>query len=484
MTNCALCKLLRCILLKRAEMEGRRVRYKSWASGPGFHVQTQIDAESEDVYHSIFVSSDTPKSNIDRYDIPRRFISNDDGLNRRSAEWAQERLVACASSHGLCRPRSGVPFLPTRLINLEPGWKGLDVRLESSSYVRSRSSYVALSYCWGDYRPACITTAETLAQNQSRIAWDKLPATFQDAAAFTRSLGVQYLWIDSLYIIQEDEDDWRREAGKMCGVYENAYLTLAAVFGGASTSGLRNKSIKQDSQLVAELHIAQNVYPLYMRRAHYLDSLWDFNIMDYLERKALASRYPLLRRAWAYQERIISPRVIFFTESEMIFECPQSVECECGAAQAWCQTGNFGCSNKTSIFRQTESDSLKLKGNDVVSERSLYDIQAEDSQDRDIAKSWRRLVVKEYSLLEVSMPRDRLPAVGAIAEKFKRIRAGETYLAGLWSMSLLDDLLWACKRVHYSSGNFKAKLERPFSLPTWCGHLCNAKLSMKATCMM
>lgn len=464
--NCAWCKLFGCILFKRAEMEGRHVTENACIAGPGFHVSVLFD-DTEDIYHSIFASSDTPKSDIDRYNIPRRFTSNGDHLDHRSAEWARQRLAECASSHELCKSQSGDCFLPTKLINVKPGWTGLDVRLENSSAVRPGLSYTALSYCWGGYRPACITTAETLAQNQRRIAWDKLPATFQDAVAFTRSLGIQYLWIDSVCIIQEDEDDWRREAGKMYAVYKNSCLTLAALSGSDSTSGLRNTSLKQDSQLVAELRIAQTAYPLYMRRAHYLDSLSDFKISEYLEKQALASRYPLLRRAWAYQERTVSPRVMFFTESEMIFQCVENVECECGAAQAYCQTSDIDPTNKTSIFLQTEPDSFKLQRKDLESQSPVYDPQAEYTRDLEIAKNWRDSVVTEYSLLELSMPRDRLPAIGAIAEQFKRVRTGEKYLAGLWSGSLLDDLLWRCYTAQYSSTKSKAELERPFSLPTW-----------------
>ncbi|KAG8161229.1 hypothetical protein KVR01_009493 [Diaporthe batatas] len=467
--NCASCKLLRCILYKRAEVEGRQATESSYIIGPDFHVVTWLDDEAGRGNHSIFVSSDTPRSDIDRYNISKRFILNSDSLNDRSAGWVQERLAACANSHELCKSQSGDSFMPTRLINLKPGWKGLDVRLEKSSpqAVRPRAPYVALSYCWGGYRPACITTAGTLAENQTRIAWDKLPATFQDAAAFTQSLGIQFLWIDSICIIQEDEDDWQREAGKMNAVYKNSYLTLAALSGGDSNSGLHNISIKQDSHVVAELRIAQNVYPLYMRQAHYLDSLLKSKFMEHHENKSLAYRYPLLSRAWAYQERTISPRVVFFTESEMIFQCLEHVECECGAAQEWSQTQIVHRTHKTSIFMQTESESLKLKGKDRASERFRCDLQTQDGRDWDIARDWRTSVVREYSALKTSMPRDRLPALGAVAEQFKRARMGEAYLAGLWSRSLLDDLLWFRLAQRAPSQESNGELERPFSLPTW-----------------
>jgi Heterokaryon incompatibility protein (HET) len=61
------------------------------------------------------------------------------------------------------------------------------------------------------------------------ITWDKLPRTFQDAISFTRRLKIRYLWIDSLYIFQDDNKDWQRQASRMPSIYENSYVTLAAM---------------------------------------------------------------------------------------------------------------------------------------------------------------------------------------------------------------------------------------------------------------
>lgn len=60
------------------------------------------------------------------------------------------------------------------------------------------------------------------------IPWDKLPSTFQDAITVTRRLGIAYIWIDSLCIVQDDAQDWEREAAKMALIFESAYLTIAA----------------------------------------------------------------------------------------------------------------------------------------------------------------------------------------------------------------------------------------------------------------
>lgn len=485
--KCASCEILRCILFKRAEIEGRPVTDTSSVTGSGLDVPVAFDG-LDDIWQSIFISSDVAKSDIDRYGMIRRFKSNQDRLCDASSKWAQERLADCVSSHEPCKSQSGDNFLPTRLINLEPGWEGLDVRLEDGHSVQSGSSYIALSYCWGKQIPDCLTTVETLARNKLRIPWDKLPLTFQDAAAFTRSLGIQYLWIDSICIIQQDEEDWQREAGKMYAVYKNSYLTLAALAGHDSTYGLRTMSIEQGSALLAELRIAQTKYPLYVRRNHYLDSVSGDNIKGSF--KDICRRYPLLSRAWAYQERTVSPRVMFFTESEMIFQCLGNAECECGAIQEHCR-GKAAETNKTDIFLNTRIHSpmrgsteedksawgmrvqmgaisgLKTRMKHFFSTSPRDDTPARNRRARLTAITWRGKVVWEYSALAMTMPRDRLPAVGAIAEQFQRVRAGETYLAGLWSRSLLEDLLWISGGPPSWSPKSKVRLDRPFSLPTW-----------------
>lgn len=148
-------------------------------------------------------------------------------------------------THQLCRSISNDIFLPTRLIHVDAYTPdSLDVRLLHRSSVPPGSKYNALSYCRGDHRPSCITFSSNIQRQIERISWSALPATFQHAVDFTRSLGVQYLWIDSVCIIQQEpgkfcevaERDWAEESATMFHVYKNAYVTLAALYGYDSQS--------------------------------------------------------------------------------------------------------------------------------------------------------------------------------------------------------------------------------------------------------
>ncbi|PVH87749.1 HET-domain-containing protein [Cadophora sp. DSE1049] len=90
-----------------------------------------------------------------------------------------------------------------------------------------RGKYTALTWCWGT-EPALTTTEISLHDHEREIPWSHLPYLFKDAALVTRKLGIDYIWIDALCIIQDSDDDWINEASKMTQVYGDAYLTIAA----------------------------------------------------------------------------------------------------------------------------------------------------------------------------------------------------------------------------------------------------------------
>lgn len=87
--------------------------------------------------------------------------------------------------------------------------------------------YVTLSHSWGGNVPL-ITTTKSLATHKQSVPLASLPPTFKDAIAIARKLGVQYLWIDSLCILQDSSADWETEAGLMGDVYGRSYFTIAA----------------------------------------------------------------------------------------------------------------------------------------------------------------------------------------------------------------------------------------------------------------
>ncbi|KAJ8110836.1 hypothetical protein OPT61_g6419 [Boeremia exigua] len=98
--------------------------------------------------------------------------------------------------------------------------------------------YIALSHCWGNSRPACLTKKSTISKNMSGITDALMPHTFRDAIKVTQMLEVPYLWIDSICIVQDDPEEWQKESAKMTAYYENSYITICATAANSDDDGL------------------------------------------------------------------------------------------------------------------------------------------------------------------------------------------------------------------------------------------------------
>ncbi|KAH8806076.1 heterokaryon incompatibility protein-domain-containing protein [Xylogone sp. PMI_703] len=344
-------------------------------------------------------------------DVPRGIAQQPYGgepSRERSIQWAQSELSSCLKLHQWCQSND-TSFVPTRLINVSLNKAGGDVFLEDSSTVPPRSQYVTLSYCWGGVEPDCMTTREILVERQRCIPWATLPQTFKDAIEFTRILNIPYIWIDGVCIIQKDTEDWLKEGGKMFHVYKNSYCTIAAA-GESPLTGLWPTSTDWKEKQLGTLKLKDRSWPLYARTSH--DHYWEWDVSD--TNKVQQSVYPLFRRAWTYQERLISPRVILFMGGEK--------------RDFW---QNFGNS-------QAMQDSPGDDRNDCT---EMTDKRKETITSSDRSQMWRQLI-EQVSRLSLTQETDRLLAVGAVAEQVQATRTGEDYLAGLWSGSLLQDLLW------------------------------------------
>lgn len=130
---------------------------------------------------------------------------------------------ACNSSHRFCKPQERPP-LPRRILQISNGI----VRLVDTEDTSLTGQYVTLSYCWGDPKALIQTTKSTLASRQRTIPWSELPRLFEDAISITRKIGIEFIWIDCLCIVQDDTPEWETEAPKMSAYYSESYLTIAA----------------------------------------------------------------------------------------------------------------------------------------------------------------------------------------------------------------------------------------------------------------
>ncbi|KAI1272980.1 HET domain-containing protein [Xylaria sp. FL0933] len=335
--------------------------------------------------------------------------------------------------------------LPTRVVKV--GLENEIVKLVETNGTKGR--YVCLSHCWGSGQ-IITTTRSTLEQRKSGIAWRELSQTFRDAIWLTRRLGVQYIWIDSLCILQDDAKDWAVESAKMSSVYSNGYLTIAATHSENGQGGLFSQT--QDFEVRGKTPDGE-AYCLFFREHidHHIDLTNNADVIVKDGRKAAlvghptVTYYPLLTRAWVYQERMLSTRVIHFGRYELFFECRSSIWCECG----WIEYYGRSLSAPRTVVKIEYTNACD--DYDSGDERQLYDL----------ARMWRTIVCS-YTPLHLTKLKDRLPAIGGIAKDIARRRKSR-YLAGLWEDTLNDDLLW----VVHAPSQHKSPRIYPRNAPTW-----------------
>jgi Heterokaryon incompatibility protein (HET) len=134
--------------------------------------------------------------------------------------WHQE----CTGSHTACRP-SDPSYLPTRVIDVGKHMFS-NPRLTLGSQLEPGTKYATLSHCWGHSTQTRLLRSN-LSSFKQKLPWKELSKTFKDVFKVTRHLGIRYLWIDSLCIIQDSPEDWARESSAMSKVYSNGYCNIA-----------------------------------------------------------------------------------------------------------------------------------------------------------------------------------------------------------------------------------------------------------------
>ncbi|KAK7416170.1 hypothetical protein QQX98_005367 [Neonectria punicea] len=311
-------------------------------------------------------------------------------------------LVECSTTHIGCPDE--IPKLPTRVIDVG-GSEGPRLFLSQGK----RAKYAALSHCWGGKISPLLTT-ESLSAFQNGLPYSALPLNFQDAIKITRELNIRYLWIDSLCIIQNSQQDWEQESKNMGQIYQQSTLTISALVSKGSTAGI----------LSPPLTTSNNPKPVQLRvfqdknqSAEVRVERQDFTEEDFL---SLYYRCPLSSRGWTLQEYILPPRHLFFGTKQIFWRCPNGFQTADGTPMGRKTADSTHC-----ILPGTSSSVL-------------------EPPDRDrLLDEYYRLVLA-YSRRSLTFGSDKLPAFQGLAQRFYPF-LGE-YLAGVWSSDFRQGLLW------------------------------------------
>lgn len=332
-------------------------------------------------------------------------------------------LRDCEQNHADCNASTNSP-LPTRVIQVGSGTGSQEPCLRSSKGQYGR--YVALTHTWGETE-TLTTTSKTITERMQAIALSEMPKSFRDAVIVTRRLGVQYLWIDSLCILQDSATDWENEAAKMSEVYSNSVLTISAASANNSHVGFLTARDPFE-QLTCELqHLAPD-----SGNARRLQAVWP---------PPVNGTNVLSTRGWNLQELILSPRIIHYTISQdrmngqMIWECQTHTEAENGSKALM-----FG------ILSKNIKRCLKTAAGGSLSIRAMY-------------KCWY-YIARQYSYRRLRYASDKLPALSGVAAQIQA-GSGDYYLAGLWKGDVVGGLLWAASTTE--------KLQRTteYRAPSW-----------------
>ncbi|KAI4860851.1 HET-domain-containing protein [Hypoxylon rubiginosum] len=305
--------------------------------------------------------------------------------------------------------------------------------------------YAALSYCWGPKDEAnkqLITTRGTIRNHIAQIEFGHLPQTVADAVQVCRTIGIRYLWVDALCIVQDNRDDWAREAFEMANVYANSFITLCILQGNSCTSGfLKKPHSPKTLQVNFRSRLDSSISgKLYLRMLHPpRENLKDSRLQTMGGLVGAGPDEPAkldLRdaawsnRGWTFQEARLSPRKLFYG--------PLMFHISCGKLQESADGSKF---DEDDFFRQREP-----KFSDVL-------------------VGWYSLVAT-YGNRALSYERDRFPALSAFPRTISEKFPDQQYLAGLWKSDLHRGLLW----TPYAWTDLKTYLEYPeegYIAPSW-----------------
>lgn len=347
--------------------------------------------------------------------------------------------------------------IPSRLLLITSTSSGLHVELVGKglpSAIQTNSvaldGFAILSYCWGGPQPVELTRRNILDFGKG-IQVSKLPKSLRDAAWFTHKIGLKYLWIDALCILQDDNEDKVREISRMELYYGQSTVTICAASAAKCTDGFLT-SREEDPATYA-------IGPIQLRAktsSGALGFVQGTAESDYFNN--WKPQEPITLRGWTLQEALLSRRILIFSSDHLHFTCT--------VANATC--GGIEPKLKPRVMTGYES---RVEGVHTLSGLRSYPVR----------EVWTK-VVDSYTIRGLGFPTDKLPAVSALASSLipmARARNQKVeYLAGLMlDASEPENYYWRTEflwRVHH----VQSTCHIPIGSPSWSWSSVNGRISM------
>jgi Heterokaryon incompatibility protein (HET) len=337
-------------------------------------------------------------------------------LTEDRLDLARSWLETCINTHQDCP--TAVHKLPKRVLTLNPDSIGIKLK----ETVNESGRYAALSYCWGQTRNIT-TTRDNIASMLTGIPLEVLPQTIKEAVQVTKHLGIDNLWVDSLCIIQDSQEDWIQQAALMCDIYTNATLVLAVHSGSDANSGCLHTDDSRNTQIATFTTSIDGATDV---KVSIRNSSWSGEASPTHRIKRGISF--LNRRGWTFQEYVLGRRMLHCTSHELGWQCQKTYSCECRPL--------FPLVPALAEFKKL------VLGQSIIAGEKLSDDVRHHPQLHTI---WRDLVY-EYAKRSFTVGTDNLPAlsgfVTALSRRYPQCFGREEYMFGIWRGDLVRYLLW------------------------------------------
>ena len=337
--------------------------------------------------------------------------TSDKHLARQVQKWMHN----CVHEHATCYANRDARYRPPRLLQLDAD----HARLVPGTKCPPGSPWVTLSHCWGGRPTFLTTTATNLARHEDMIPLEALPLTFRDAITFCLELNMDYIWIDSLCIIQSGEGseaDWSYHVAEMRNIYWNAHINISADRASSAEEGLfvhRDTETLKRTIIRFEKGLLIGSWTFGTDSTELMDHYWDS---------------PLAQRGWVLQERVLSPRRVHFCQDQIRWQCTSAPYY---MSERYPNGFEFGIHDSTfEPIKHMPSSCQPPTGEKAYNYHSAQDYFTS---------------VNNYSLLSLTYDTypvsDKLPAFAAIAEHYCR-RYNDDYVAGFLKRHLPLALAW------------------------------------------
>lgn len=368
---------------------------------------------------------------------------------------------SCRNGHWECsRTMSNIKLdvtmvpLPSRCLEVIPNDCTQDPSAEPFSFIlRDTSgksgSYTTLSHRWNKDTPRCQTTKQnlncrmSLCQAGCRRCHDQpfsLTPLFKDVAILSARIGINYIWIDSICIVQNSPKDWHRESARMADYYQRSWLTIFATT--LSTDGGLSGPIPQES-VPRVTRLPYRDAAGHPQGYFYLQCVEE--VAPSADYKDNISQSELLRRGWVYQEWILSRRKLMFSGAGLFVQCQREAP-----------RTLLGDTLRDAAQSESVNSSFRIKNRMRIKSLSA------------VIESWLA-TVQIFSELELTkLDEDRLIALAGLAKECGRTlrikelsSATETqpqYVSGLWFG------YWRCLLWEQRSDGEKVRVG---GFPTW-----------------